>query len=240
MSVPSYCPNAWVGEICTASGASFELICPPPTRDIQLARNAILTDLARAKSEVDTLTADHAFPAISRIQERLHGGAKARNVLQYGNPCERPDVSIIVALKDSPYWLEQQLAQFATDPEFQRTDLIYLVDSPELADTLRNYRCVIFVDASSCDDPLTQAGTIRVEEILGGASEPARFSHVLSPKKVLDLAAQLYGASPRTFVVTVAGESFTHGDSLSPVVARAVPELIARITELVQRSPLNS
>ena len=112
--------------------------------------------------------------------------------------------------------------------------------TPELADTVRNYRSVVFVDAASCDGSLTEPGTIRVEEILAGASEPARFSHVLSPKRVLDLAAQLYGASPRTFVVTVAGETFNHGDSLSPAVARAVPELIARIAELVQRSPLNS
>ena len=112
--------------------------------------------------------------------------------------------------------------------------------TPELADTVRNYKSVIFVDAASCDGSLTQPGTIRVEDIFGGAGEPARFSHVLSPKKVLDLAGQLYGASPRAFVVTVAGESFRHGDSLSPAVAAAVPQLIARIAELVQRSPLNS
>jgi hydrogenase maturation protease len=146
-------------------------------------------------------------------------------IVAYGNPM-RSDDGVAWRAADA---LASEFPEAAVD--IHRLHQL----TPELADTLRNYRCVIFVDASSCDDPLTQAGTIRVEEILGGASEPARFSHVLSPKKVLDLAAQLYGASPRTFVVTVAGESFTHGDSLSPVVARAVPELIARITELVQR-----
>ena len=137
MNSPSYFPNAWMGEIRTESGTSFEFICPPPTRDLRFARNAILTDLAGVKSAGGTLLAEHVFPAITRIQERLHDGAKARgNVLQYGSPHKRPGVSIIVALNDSSYWLEQQLAQFAMDPEFQKADLIYLVDSAEPADAL--------------------------------------------------------------------------------------------------------
>jgi Ni,Fe-hydrogenase maturation factor len=77
---------------------------------------------------------------------------------------------------------------------------------------------------------------IRAEEIRGGASEPARFSHVLSPKKILDLALHLYGANPRAFVVTVAGEDFGHGDSLSATVASALPELVSRIERLIKES----
>jgi hydrogenase maturation protease len=108
--------------------------------------------------------------------------------------------------------------------------------TPELADTARNFRCVIFVDAASCDDPLNQPGAIWVAEIRGGTAEPARFSHVLSPQKVLDLAVQLYGASPRAFVITVAGDNFNHGNSLSPAVAAALPELLAQISVLVKQN----
>jgi len=108
--------------------------------------------------------------------------------------------------------------------------------TPELADTARNFRCVIFVDAASCDDPPNKPGAIRVEEIRSGAADPARFSHVLSPQKVLDLAVQLYGASPRSFVITVAGDTFSHGDSLSPAVAAALPELVARLAFLVEQN----
>jgi hydrogenase maturation protease len=107
--------------------------------------------------------------------------------------------------------------------------------TPELADTARNFRCVIFVDAASCDDPLNKPGAIWVAEIRG-AAEPARFSHVLSPQKVLDLAVQLYGASPRAFVITVAGDNFNHGNSLSPAVAAALPELLAQISVLVKQN----
>ena len=108
--------------------------------------------------------------------------------------------------------------------------------TPELADTARNFRCVIFVDAALCDGALHNPGTIQVEEIMDGTSEPVRFSHVFSPKKVLHLSAQLYGVRPRAFVVTVAGENFDHGDCLSPVVAAALPELAARIAELAKQS----
>jgi len=108
--------------------------------------------------------------------------------------------------------------------------------TPELADTARNFRCVIFVDAACCDGPVSKPGAIRVEEIRGGPAEPARFSHVLSPQKVLDLAAQLYGVSPRAFAITVAGDNFNHGDSLSPLVAAALPELVAQIALLVEQN----
>ena len=151
-------------------------------------------------------------------------------IVAYGNPM-RSDDGVAWRAADA-------LASEFPEPAVDIHRLHQL--TPELADTVRNYRCVIFVDAASCDGSPTLPGAIRVEDILGGASEPARFSHVLSPKKVLDLAAQLYGASPRAFVVTVAGESFRHGDSLSPAVAAAIPELIARIAELVRRSASNS
>jgi hydrogenase maturation protease len=108
--------------------------------------------------------------------------------------------------------------------------------TPELADSVRNCREVIFVDAASCDGIQNKPGMIRAEEIRGGASEPARFSHVLSPKKILDLALHLYGANPRAFVVTVAGEDFGHGDSLSATVASALPELVSRIERLIKES----
>jgi hydrogenase maturation protease len=103
-------------------------------------------------------------------------------------------------------------------------------------DTVRNFGTVILVDAASCDGSQQKPGMIRVEEIRGVTSEPARFSHVLSPKKVFDLALQLFGACPRAFVITVAGEKFGHGDFLSAPVASALPELIARIERLIKES----
>jgi hydrogenase maturation protease len=147
-------------------------------------------------------------------------------IVAYGNPL-RSD--------DGLAWR----AADALAPKFSESDVeIFRLHqlTPELADTVRNFGTVIFVDAASSDASLDKPGTIRLEEIRGSTSEPARFSHVLSPKKVLDLSLQLYGASPRTFVITVTGESFGHGDSLSPSVASALPELVARIEHLMKES----
>lgn len=121
--------------------------------------------------------------------------------------------------------------KFSSDVEILRLHQL----TPELADTVRNFGTAVFLDAASCDGSQDMPGTIRLEEICG-ASEPARFSHVLSPRKVLDLALQLYGASPRAFVITVAGENFCHGDFISAPVASALPELVDRIERLINES----
>lgn len=146
-------------------------------------------------------------------------------IVAYGNP---------MRCDDGVAWRAADALQntFSSDVEILRLHQL----TPELADAVRNFGTVIFVDAASCDDSQDQPGTIRVEEIRGGTSEPVRFSHVLSPKKVLDLALQLYGASPGAFVITVAGEDFGHGDSLSARVASALPELVARIERLIKES----
>ena len=147
-------------------------------------------------------------------------------IVAYGNPL-RSD--------DGLAWR----AADALAPKFSESDVeIFRLHqlTPELADTVRNFGTVIFVDAASCDASHDKPGMIRLEEVRGGTSEPARFSHVLSPTKVLDLALQLYRASPRAFIITVTGEKFGHGDSLSSSVASALPELVSRIEHLIKQS----
>ena len=108
--------------------------------------------------------------------------------------------------------------------------------TPELADRLRGFDRVIFVDAALSEDPDMEPGTVRVEEIAGATPDRARFSHAFSPQKVLGLAAELYGVRPHAFVVTVTGANFDHGDSLSAAVADALPDLISTIERLVQEA----
>jgi len=66
------------------------------------------------------------------------------SVVQYGTPVESPDVSIIVPLYQRIDFLEQQLAQFVHDPEIFEAELIYVLDSPELADALRDAAAQLF------------------------------------------------------------------------------------------------
>ena len=102
--------------------------------------------------------------------------------------------------------------------------------TPELAESLNCVAAVIFVDAAEGVGP---PGQLHCEELLELAGE-ARFSHQLSASAVVALAGQLYSARPRAFSVTLTGESFDHGEALSPAVVAALPALVARIEALVQ------
>ncbi len=105
--------------------------------------------------------------------------------------------------------------------------------APELAETVSRSQAVIFVDAASSGGTNAQPGEVR-EAPIGLSAGPPCFSHHLSPAAVIALASQLYGAHPRAFSVTLTGQSFDHGESLSPVVVAAIPALVARIETLVQ------
>ena len=97
--------------------------------------------------------------------------------------------------------------------------------APELAETVTRAKTVIFVDAAAPNGANGQPGELcssPVETIEG----PPRFSHQLSPAAVLALARQLYGIDPRAFTVTLTGQNFDHGDTLSPVVGAALPVLV--------------
>jgi len=105
---------------------------------------------------------------------------------------------------------------------------------PELAESASRCECMIFVDAASgAGNP----GEVQVREFSlgsGEATEAPRFCHALPPSAILGLSERLYGARPRAYCVTITGESFEHGESLSSPVTAALPRLIARIEELVQ------
>jgi GT2 family glycosyltransferase len=55
---------------------------------------------------------------------------------QYGVPPAAPLTSLVIPLYRRIDFLEHQLAQFVRDPELCRADLVYVLDSPELADAL--------------------------------------------------------------------------------------------------------
>jgi hydrogenase maturation protease len=104
--------------------------------------------------------------------------------------------------------------------------------APELAENVSRSEGVIFVDAAMAE-PNCHPGEVRVAEI-GLPQGAPRFSHQLSPAAVMALASQLYGVTPRAFAVTLTADCFEHGEALSPVVAAAIPALVARIEERIQ------
>jgi hydrogenase maturation protease len=100
--------------------------------------------------------------------------------------------------------------------------------TPDLAEVASRAELVLFVDAACNKTP----GTLNCEPIDPAAS-PGRYSHELSPGMVLTLANELYGRCPPAHLLTIAGESFETGETMSPSVVAAIPDLIARIKQFV-------
>jgi hydrogenase maturation protease len=142
-------------------------------------------------------------------------------IVAYGNPL-RSDDGVAWRAAD-------QLDGMFPRPDVEILRLHQL--APELAETVSRFAAVIFVDAAEANGA---PGEVRCEEIVLSAAS-TRFSHQLSPQAVLSLAAQLYQARPRVFRATLAGQSFEHGEALSPAVLAALPSLVAQIEALVQR-----
>jgi len=102
--------------------------------------------------------------------------------------------------------------------------------TPELADSLSSVDIAFFIDAAhhgqpgevSCEPVTLQPGIIR--------------SHQLSPSHLLALAQQLYGATPRAFTVSLCGESFEHGATLSSTVEAALPKVIALLEGMIRQT----
>jgi hydrogenase maturation protease len=116
-----------------------------------------------------------------------------------------------------------ELSRDASPPEILRVHQL----TPELAEAVSQATTVIFVDAAAEGTP----GKVAYGKLTPSAPE-VHFTHHFTPAAVLALAETLYGAHPTAFSVTMAGECFDHGDSLSPCVIEAMPLLLAKIRAL--------
>ena|SRR5208337_1991714 len=141
-------------------------------------------------------------------------------IVAYGNPLRSDDgVGWIVA---------DELHRTLASPEVEVVRLQQLL--PEVAESVSRAETVIFVDASRDGEP----GEICCQPV-AAPSTKVQFSHQLSPAEVLGLACQLYGTTPQSFCVTLAGESFEHGEGLSQRVAARLPLLAAEVEQLTKQ-----
>jgi hydrogenase maturation protease len=99
--------------------------------------------------------------------------------------------------------------------------------TPEIADTISGFNAVVFVDASVAGKP----GDLHAEEV-HPADQNGGLAHDLTAAGVLALASVLYEKRPRAILVSMAANSFEHGDFLSPEVIEGLPHLVAKIREL--------
>jgi GT2 family glycosyltransferase len=133
--VPSLLRTGWVLEMENAAGVAVEAATPAVVRGPAKVRDMILGDPARQRHLPEQLMTTHVFPAVNRIQEKLAAEATTKAVVQFGDPPPRPKASLIIPIYQRVEHLEMQLAEFADDRDMHEADLIYVLDSPEDADS---------------------------------------------------------------------------------------------------------
>jgi hydrogenase maturation protease len=99
---------------------------------------------------------------------------------------------------------------------------------PEIAATIATVSGVVFVDAELGTSP----GKIQVKALTPAST--AGDTHSLGPAEMLYIAQTLYNACPPAHLVTITGQAFDFGDSLSDPVRDAIPEAIAQIKRLLE------
>lgn len=92
---------------------------------------------------------------------------------------------------------------------------------------------VVLVDAAAD----LEAGVLRSEQLVAGsANGPLLGVHDLNPNGLVRAVAELYGAHPEVWLVSVGAASFELGEAFSPVVEAALPEIVAVVERLLERS----
>ena len=136
---PSERSEGWIIEMVDAAAVGIEAPAPPVIRDPEAARSMLLGDLVLETRVEERLRADHLRPALTRLLDRQRSEAVVDRVLQFGEPPADPAASIVVPLYGRIDLLEHQMLEFVHDPELLAADLVYVLDSPELAPALEGY-----------------------------------------------------------------------------------------------------
>lgn len=136
LNTPSFLEEEWILQMENDVGEGVETLATITPADLPTIRRTILEDLVHSTGGVRLLR-EHAYPAITRLQKKEETTFGIQDIQQYGTPQDTPEVSVIVPLYGRIDFVEHQLAQFFRDSEICESDLIYVLDSPELADSLR-------------------------------------------------------------------------------------------------------
>jgi len=97
---------------------------------------------------------------------------------------------------------------------------------PEMMEVISRAGKVIFIDATVSG----RAGRVARLPLRPGPA-CSRFTHHATPDNLLAGAQKLYGNTPEAVLYTIGGKSFETGEELTPVVRRAVNELVDRLAK---------
>jgi O-antigen biosynthesis protein len=136
LEAPSRLSEGWIIELRRRTGQQLEGPMPPATLDPIVTRGMILVEATAARVDSEELRLAHARPALERLQRHLNRSVEIDSIVQHGEPPEAPSVSIVVPLYTRIDLVEHQFTQFWSDPDFADAELIYVLDTPELAPAL--------------------------------------------------------------------------------------------------------
>jgi GT2 family glycosyltransferase len=137
LPAPSLLASGWIAELQTSQGTGVEIRCPDPIVDPQEVRAKILAELGARGPVGGPLAAEHGRHALTRLQERIVGESEVDSIEVYGEPATAPAVSVVVPLYKRLDFIEHQLLQFSADPDFAEAELIYVLDSVEQKEELK-------------------------------------------------------------------------------------------------------
>ncbi|MCX7914911.1 MAG: hydrogenase maturation protease [Verrucomicrobiae bacterium] len=98
-----------------------------------------------------------------------------------------------------------------------------------LAETIRYYDMVIFVDAATQDAPRA----IDRRQVQPSYQSHA-VAHYLTPSDLLALSQTLYHTAPHGLLFSIRGEDFDFGETLSPTVRECADKVVTEICQLVR------
>lgn len=139
----------------------------------------------------------------------------AKLVIGYGNPL-RAD--------DGVGWRVAHLLAGALPSGAARILAVHQL-TPELAEPVSAAKLVILVDASALGKP----GTWRCREIMSRAASRIEPGHSFDVRALLAYSQAIYNATPRTLLVSIAGESFAFQDCLTRAVETILIDVVNRI-----------
>ncbi|MBD3170752.1 MAG: hydrogenase maturation protease [candidate division Zixibacteria bacterium] len=142
-------------------------------------------------------------------------------IIGYGNSLRRDDGLGIAAA-------ERLMEIFAEQDGIEVVAATQL--TPELADKIKNFTEVVFIDCSVEGEP----GEIAMNEISARPDIIPRLEHSISPAYIINLTKKLYNTNPHAIVFSLTGKEFGLGESLSEKVSNQLGNLIEGIRKYIE------
>jgi len=119
-------------DVDLITGEPLRIRFPRPTSEPFAGRDQLLRCLPEEHSLDLELLVKQIHPALVPIRERCRERAAVSRTFTFGSPPASPRISLVIPLFKRLDLIEHQLAQLADDPELEESEILYVLDSPEL------------------------------------------------------------------------------------------------------------